>query len=79
MATIGLRQSVLDYIKNKADDTFLRLVSALARTYSEEDISEPISIKQYNEELAEAERDIEQGNSYTLEEVREIASQWGRK
>ena len=35
-----------------------------------------LEVKQYNNELNEAENDIEAGNYYTLEEVKKIASQW---
>ena len=37
-----------------------------------------ISIEQYNKELDEAEKDIEAGNYYTMEEARKIASEWGK-
>ncbi|MEW7281081.1 hypothetical protein ABW636_21000 [Aquimarina sp. 2201CG1-2-11] len=38
-----------------------------------------ISIEQYNKELEASEKEIEKGNFYTQEQVRKIASQWGRK
>jgi hypothetical protein len=40
--------------------------------------SKRISIEQYNKELDEAEKDIEAGNYYTIEEARKIASEWGK-
>ena len=40
--------------------------------------SEHISIEQYNKEIEEAERDIENGNYYTQEEVEKMAKKWGR-
>ena len=40
--------------------------------------SERISLEQYNNELDEAESDIDAGNYYTIEEARKIASQWGK-
>lgn len=42
------------------------------------DSSKRVSIEQYNIEIKEAVLDIEDGNYYTQEEVREIASKWGR-
>ncbi|NQX86519.1 MAG: hypothetical protein HRT67_11560 [Flavobacteriaceae bacterium] len=41
--------------------------------------TERISIEQYNKELEASEKEIEQGNFYTHEQVKERASQWGRK
>ena len=40
--------------------------------------TERISIEQYNKEIDEAERDIENGNYYTQEEVEKRAKEWGR-
>ena len=40
--------------------------------------SEHISIEQYNKEIEEAEKDIENGDYYTQEEVEKIAKKWGR-
>ena len=79
MATIDLRESVLDYINNKADSRFLRLVNALAKSYQEEEFTERISIEQYNKELDASEKEIELGNFYTHSEVRKRANQWGTK
>lgn len=44
-----------------------------------ESFEERISIEQYNKELEASEKEIESGNFYTHKQVREIASQWGRK
>lgn len=41
--------------------------------------SERISIEQYNKEIDASIADIESGNHYTQEEVKEIVKQWGRK
>lgn len=38
-----------------------------------------ISIEQYNKEIDQAESEIEAGNCYTMDEVRETASKWGGK
>lgn len=38
-----------------------------------------IDIQQYNRELEVSEKEIEGGNFFTHEEVRKIASQWGRR
>lgn len=40
---------------------------------------ERISVEQYNKELEASEKEIESGNFHTQEQVRKIASQWGRK
>lgn len=77
MESIDLRQSVLEYIKNKADHRFLKLVKAMAKTYSEEEeSSERISIEQYNKEIDESIAEIERGEFYTQEEVETRAKEW---
>lgn len=38
--------------------------------------NEPISIEQYNKELDEANKEIENGNSYTHDEVVSISNEW---
>ena len=76
MEAIDLRQNVLDYINNKADTRFLRLVNALAKSYQEEEISDRISIEQYNKEIDESIAQIERGEFYTQEEVEKMAKEW---
>ena len=76
MEAIDLRQNVLDYINNKADSRFLRLVNALAKTYQEEETTERISIEQYNKEIDESIAQIEKGEFYTQEEVEKMAKEW---
>ncbi len=76
MATVDLRQDVLDYIKNKADHKFLRSVNALVRTYQEEDVTERDAIERYTKEIEEGIEEIEQGSFYAQGEARKIADQW---
>ena len=75
MAT-DLRQSVLDYIKNKADSEFLKMVYSLAEEYQEE---KRISIGQYNKEIDESIAQIEKGEIYTHQEVGERISKWSKR
>ncbi|MDC6353988.1 MULTISPECIES: hypothetical protein [unclassified Robiginitalea] len=74
MATLDLRQSVLEYVK-KADNRFLRLVKAMADNYDDD----RISIEQYNKELDESIAQIERGEFYTHEEVGERIKKWAKK
>lgn len=76
METIDLRKSVLEYIENKADYRFLKLVKAMATTYSEEEIIERDTKEQYNKEIDEAVADVEKGEFYTQEEVEKMAKEW---
>ncbi|MBW2963088.1 hypothetical protein [Mesonia aestuariivivens] len=76
MATLDLRQTVLEYIKNKADGKFLRLVDAMAKTYQEELDQERISIEQYNKEIDESIAQINRGEFYTQEEMEKMAKEW---
>ena len=74
MATLDLRQSVLEYVK-KADNRFLRLVKAMADNYDDD----RISIEQYNKELDESIAQIERGEFYTHEEGGERIKKWEKK
>lgn len=76
METLDLRQSVLDYIENKADNKFLRLVKAMATTYSEEEVIERDTIEQYNKDIDQAIAEVETGEFYTQEEVEKMAKEW---
>jgi predicted transcriptional regulator len=77
MEALDLRESVLDYIKNKADNKFLRLVNAMATTYQED--MERISLEQYNKEIDESMAQIEKGQTYTHEEMGERIKKWAKK
>jgi predicted transcriptional regulator len=78
MVTIDLRSTVKEYIKT-ADIKLLKMIKALAESYQETELSERISVEQYNRELEASEKEIELGHFYTHEQVKERASQWGRK
>lgn len=72
METLDLRQSVLKYIKN-ADSKFIKLVSALAKTYEEE---ERETIEQYNAEIDASIAEIERGDFYTQDEMEKKSREW---
>ena len=76
MEALDLRQSVLEYIKNKADHRFLKLVKAMASSYSEEETLERDTIEQYNKEIDQAIADVERGEFYTQDEVEKMAKEW---
>lgn len=76
MATLDLRQTVLEYIKNKADNKFLRLVDAMSKSYQEEAHQQRINIDQYNKELDESIAQISRGEFYTQEEMEKMAKEW---
>lgn len=64
-------------LDNVTDPTFIEAIKSMLK-YSKKISSERISIEQYNKEIDEAERDIENGNYYTQEEVEKMAKEWGR-
>jgi predicted transcriptional regulator len=76
MEALDLRQSVLEYIKNKADHRFLKLVKGMASSYSEEETLESDTIEQYNKEIDQAIAEVERGEFYTQEEVEKMAKEW---
>ena len=65
-------------IESIDDPTFLEAIKNMLK-YRNKVNTGRISIEQYNKEIEEAEKDIEQGNFYTTDEARKIAAQWGRK
>ncbi len=81
MGAIDLRQHVLDYVKN-ADDRFLRLVSALAKSYDDEEIvaytvdGVPLTKAAYKQELFDAEKEIKKGEFTTQEDVEKESESW---
>ena len=82
MATLDLRQSVMEYVK-KADNRFLRLVKAMADNYHEKDDvvaysvdGKPLSLEQYNQELMDAEAEIERSETTSVEDLQKEAENW---
>ncbi len=74
-AEISWIQKELQEVK---DPTLIEIFKNILK-YRRKISSERISVEQYNRELEASEKEIELGNFYTHEQVREIASQWGRK
>lgn len=79
METLELRQSVLDYIKNKADNKFLKLVNALAKSYTKTEENNRIDIEQYNKEMEASIAEIEQGKINTHKDVGNLIAQWANQ
>ena len=77
MNTLELRNIVIAEIEKIDDDSFLSAlktilesrITTLPKTYSE----------QYNEELKVAEEEIQNGNFYTHNEVKDKIEQWKKK
>ncbi len=76
MATLDLRQSVQNYI-DTADDRLLKMIKALVETYHDD--AERISVEQYNRELEASEAQIERGEFYTQEQVRQTIEEWEKE
>ncbi|PKP13928.1 MAG: hypothetical protein CVU08_02910 [Bacteroidetes bacterium HGW-Bacteroidetes-3] len=76
MATLDLRQNVLDYINNKADTRFLRLVNALAMTYQEEESSEYQEISAENKKELNNRLESYKNNPNDLLEWENVKRDW---
>jgi 2-oxoglutarate dehydrogenase complex dehydrogenase (E1) component-like enzyme len=76
MATLDLRQNVLDYINNKADSRFLRLVNALAKTYQEEESSEYQEISAENKKELNNRLESYKNNPNDLLEWENVKRDW---
>lgn len=69
---------IVKELQGVQDPDFIKAIKSLLQ-YLAKKQPEGIGIEQYNREIEEAEKDIEAGNFYTLQEVKKIAGQWGRK
>ncbi|MGF1559391.1 MAG: hypothetical protein ACFCUL_09910 [Flavobacteriaceae bacterium] len=73
MATFDLGQSAQNYI-DTADDRLLKMIKELVETYHDD--AERISVEQYNKELESSEAQIERGEFYAQEQVRQTIEEW---
>ncbi len=67
MSTIELKKELHNYIEN-ADDQFVRIFYEMAKAYMLQ--------KNKDKMIAEGEKDIKNGQTYTLEEAKEIMKKW---
>jgi hypothetical protein len=74
-----LRDTVLNYIRNNADEEFLNLVNDMAITYQSNVIEEKINIENYNNDLNIAISEIAEKKTYAHEEVGEHIKQWTKR
>lgn len=75
-------QAEIKWIQNELNDVKdPKLIQAFKNLLKSgnTDQQKGISIDQYNKELEASEKEIETGNFYTQNEVRKIASRWGKR
>ncbi len=65
-------------LDNVKDPTLLEAIKNILK-YRKKVSSERISIEQYNKEIDESIAEIERGEFYTHEEVKEHIKQWGKQ
>ncbi len=82
MATLDLKQSVQNYI-DTADNRLLKMIKALVESYHEDDgivgytvDGKPLTRKQYNQELLDAEGEIQRGELTSVEDLEKEARNW---
>lgn len=82
MATLDLKQSVQNYI-DTADNRLLKMIKALVESYhEEEDVvaytvdGKPLTRRQYDQELLEAEAEIKRGELTSVEDLEKEARNW---
>lgn len=68
-------QQELNQVK---DPIFIEAIKNMLK-YRNKVSTERISIEQYNNELEASEKEIEAGNFYTQEQVKESLKRWGKK
>ncbi len=72
-------QWIVKELQEVQDSDFINAIKSMLQYRKKAVQTENINIEQYNREIEEAEKDIEAGDFYTLQEVRKISEQWGRK
>ncbi|MDL5514141.1 hypothetical protein QSE00_20165 [Arenibacter sp. M-2] len=82
MASSDLKQSVQNYI-DTADNRLLKMIKALVENYHEEDQivaytvdGKPLTRKQYNQELVDAETEIQRGELTSVEDLEKESQNW---
>ena len=82
MASLDLKQSVQNYI-DTADNRLLKMIKALVESYHEEDQivaytveGKPLTRKQYNQELMDAETEIQRGELTSVEDLEKESQNW---
>lgn len=77
MATV-LDKQIADYLPLLGDEEKRSLVSVIKSFIHLREAENPISIEQYNRELAEAEAAYENGDHITHEQMKNKIRQWGK-
>ena len=82
MASLDLKKSVQNYI-DTADNRLLKMIKALVESYHEEDgivaytvDGKPLTRKQYNQELVDAETEIQRGELTSVEDLEKESQNW---
>lgn len=81
MGAVELRNTLKDYI-NEADERLLHVLKAVVESYRENDIvaytedGQPLTKKQYSQELIDAEAEIGRGEFTTQEDLEKEAENW---
>ena len=74
-----LRDNVLNYIRNNADEEFLNLVNDMVITYQSDSTEEKINLENYNNDLDVAISEITENKTYTHLEVGEHIKKWTKR
>jgi|TARA_R100000935_G_C2841653_1_gene171433 tRNA(Leu) C34 or U34 (ribose-2'-O)-methylase TrmL len=82
LASSDLKRSVQNYI-DTADNRLLKMIKALVESYHEEDQivaytvdGKPLTRKQYNQELVDAETEIQRGELTSVEDLEKESQNW---
>ena len=82
MASSDLKRSVQNYI-DTADNRLLKMIKALVESYHEEDQivaytvdGKPLTRKQYNQELVDAETEIQRGELTSVGDLEKESQNW---
>ncbi len=62
-------------LDNVKDPAILEAIKNMLK-YREKNSSKRVSLNEYNREIEDAEKDIENGNFYTQEQVEKLVNEW---
>ncbi len=81
MGAVELRETMIGYIK-EADEQLFKVLKTVVENYKENDIvaytvdGQPLTQRQYRQELLDAEAEIERGEFTTQEDLEKEAENW---
>ncbi len=75
MNTTDIKTRIHEELES-SDDRLLKMIYALIKEYKDEGVTGGISVEQYNKEIDEAMKRMDEGHFVTQEDLEKEAEQW---